>query len=182
MRNRKIFAALLIAALLVGVLAVSVNAQTFYQKFENIWAKTLTTTGNATVGGALSVVGNGSVGGTLATTGASTAASYTATGKVQAGTFIASTVANTITVTADGTITPTGSLQPITAAGAVGTSNLVVLPNGTVLMLVNVGSNAITITDTGTNVLSGNIALGTGDTLTLQSNGVNWYQLATSNN
>lgn len=173
---RKAVAALLVAFVLVGGMYLVVDAQGTFQRFENIIAKSVRSLGTLTVGG------NATVGGTLATTGASTAASYASTGSMTAGTFIASTVAATQTVVADGAITAVGSVQPISAAGAVGTSNLTVLPNGTVLMLVNVGSNTITITDTGTNKLSADIALGAGDSLTVVSNGVNWYQLATANN
>jgi hypothetical protein len=49
---------------------------------------------------------------------------------------------------------------------------------GDVLTLVNIGSNAITITDTGTLKLSGNAALGQYDSVTLLSDGTNWIQVA----
>jgi len=50
------------------------------------------------------------------------------------------------------------------------------------LVLVNVGSNTITLTDTGTLKLSANAALGQYDTITLQSDGTNWIELAKANN
>jgi hypothetical protein len=87
----------------------------------------------------------------------------------------------TITVESDGdpaAFTPTGTYQPITSAGNTGTSAITVLEEGTRLTLVNVGSNTITFTDTGTLKLSGNAALGQFDTLALLSDGTNWIQIA----
>ena len=89
-----------------------------------------------------------------------------------------------LTITMNGSINATGTYQPLTAAGAVSVSgdNLVVEPSGTLLTLVNVGSNTITITETANMVSAGNIALGAGDTATFWSNGSDWYQVAASNN
>ena|SRR5688572_9248715 len=89
-----------------------------------------------------------------------------------------------ITVTANSTINATGGYQRIAAASAVGTSgdNLVVEPAGTLLTLVNVGSNTVTITETANTVSAGNVALGAGDSATFLSDGSNWYQIAASNN
>lgn len=89
-----------------------------------------------------------------------------------------------LTVTMNGNVNPTGTYQRLTAAGAVGTSgaNLVVKPAGTLLILVNTGSNTITFTETGTLISAGNIALGAGDSATLVSDGTNWTQIAASNN
>lgn len=89
-----------------------------------------------------------------------------------------------ITVTANGTVNPTGTYTRLTAAAAVGTSgaNITVKPAGTILFLVNVGSNTITFTETGTLKSAGNIALGATDTAILVSDGTNWTQLSGSNN
>lgn len=89
-----------------------------------------------------------------------------------------------ITVTDNGTVNPTGTYQKVTAAAAVGTSgdNLTVKPAGSVLILVNVGANTITITETANVKSAGNIALGTLDSATLVSDGADWYQIAASNN
>lgn len=89
-----------------------------------------------------------------------------------------------ITVTNNGSVNPSGTYQRLTAAGAVGTSgaNITVKPAGTILILVNTGSNTITFTETGTLISAGNIALGAGDTATLLSDGTNWTQIAASNN
>ena len=87
------------------------------------------------------------------------------------------------TITDGGTITPTGAYHQITAAAARGTSSVAgVGTAGRVLVLVNVGSNTITLTDTGTLKLSGNAALGQFDTITLLSDGTNWIQVSKTDN
>lgn len=87
------------------------------------------------------------------------------------------------TISAGGTITPTGAYHQITSAAANGTSSIAgVSTAGRVLVLVNVGSNTITLTDTGTLKLSGNAALGQFDNITLISDGTNWVQLAKTDN
>jgi hypothetical protein len=179
---RKVFAALLVASLLMGLFGMTVDAQSTFQRFENIWARTLRSTGNLTVGGAAAVTGNATVGGTLATTGASTAASYTASGAVGVGTFIGNTPGATQVLSFDSVLTPVSSNQPISALEAIGTASIAVPAAGRLLMITNVGSNAIVFTDTGTLKLSGNITLGALDTLLLQSDGTNWVQFATTNN
>lgn len=89
-----------------------------------------------------------------------------------------------LTVTMNGSINPTGTYQRLTAAGAVSVSgdDITVEPAGTVLILVNTGSNTITITETANIKSSGNIALGTLDSATLVSDGSDYYQIAASNN
>jgi hypothetical protein len=90
----------------------------------------------------------------------------------------------TATITNNGYLTPTASFVPLTAIAAVGTSgaNIAVQPAGTQLLLLNVGSNTITFTETGTLVSAGNIALGANDSATLISDGASWYQISGSNN
>jgi hypothetical protein len=82
------------------------------------------------------------------------------------------------------TVNATGTYQRITSEAAVGTSggNITVKPAGTILVLVNVGSNTITFTETATLISAGNIALGQNDSATLVSDGTNWTQIAASNN
>lgn len=89
-----------------------------------------------------------------------------------------------ITVTDNATINATGTYQRLTAASAVGTSgdNLTTKPAGSILVLVNVGAQTITITETANIKSAGNIALGTLDTATLVSDGSDWYQISGSNN
>lgn len=230
MRNRKIIAALLVAAVLVAAFAVSVNAQTFYQKFENIWAKSITTTGNATIGGDLTVIGTltgapefdgGTVsdpttfGSTLVVSGAthlvgavtadSTAVisgNTTISGTSNlvgnttvAGTFAANgdslTVAKTmnlarqgaIAVTDGSTITPTGTFQELTAAGAVGASVAAPAAAGQLVILFNSTANAITITDTTGIALATDAVLGQNDSVTIISTAAGqWMEVSRSNN
>lgn len=89
-----------------------------------------------------------------------------------------------LVVAANGTINATGTYQRITSTANVGTAgtNITVEPAGTVLTLINVGLNTITITETGVFTSAGNIALGPGDTTTLYSNGAAWTQVAANNN
>jgi hypothetical protein len=87
-----------------------------------------------------------------------------------------------IEATAGGTITPTGTYQPITSTGNIGLSDLVPTTAGDLLILINESDTTITITDTATTMLSGNIALGQYDSLTLFCDGTNWVELATTNN
>lgn len=88
-----------------------------------------------------------------------------------------------ITVDESSTISPTGTVQRISSSRAVGTSAISGrTTEGRLLILVNVGSNTITLTDTGTLKLSGNIALGQYDSVSLVADGTNWIQLATANN
>lgn len=98
------------------------------------------------------------------------------------GGWINGNAAPAVTVTAGGTITPTGTYQRITAAAARGTSSVTGHSAGRILYLVNVGSNTITLTDTGTLKLSSNAALGQFDTILLQSDGTNWIELGRANN
>lgn len=86
------------------------------------------------------------------------------------------------TITYAGTITPTGAYHQITADAARGTSSIAIGTSGRVVVLVNAGSNTITLTDTGTLKLSGNAVLGQTDNITLLSDGTNWIQLAKTDN
>jgi len=81
-------------------------------------------------------------------------------------------------------LVPTGTFQPITSAGAVGISggDIAAGDDGDLLILLNVGSNTITITETTGLVSAGNITLGAGDSATLVYRGSSWYQIGASNN
>lgn len=89
-----------------------------------------------------------------------------------------------LVVVDNGTINATGVNQPITSTGNVGTSgaSLVVEPEGTFLVLRNIGAGTITLTETGTLISAGNIVLGPNDAATLISDGTNWIQIGSSNN
>ena len=77
--------------------------------------------------------------------------------------------------------TPTGRYQPVTATAARGVT-VTVGAEGMVTTITNVGTNNITITDTGTLIMAGNLALGQYDNLTLRSDGTRWIELGRSNN
>ena len=89
-----------------------------------------------------------------------------------------------VTVTNGSEINPTTAYIPLTSAGTVGTSSILTATStvGDLIVLVNTANTTITISDTGALRLSGNIALGQFDTLTLLFDGTAWNQLATSNN
>lgn len=184
-----------LVVVVLAILASPVSAQV-RQPFEWIFAKRLTVETTAAIGGNASITGNTTVGGTLAVTGATTGAGAAFSGQVSAGTGLVSTGSTSVgtflvtqqgttqVLTADGTLTPVTSYQPISSTAAIGTSSIASAAAGTRLDIVNVGSQTITFTDTGTLRLSGNIALGAADTLSLVSAGTGqgWYQLATTNN
>lgn len=204
MNRRMMYAGLvaMFAAAVVLVLLMSPVSAQVRQPFEWIYAKRLTVVttaaigGATTIGGNASVTGNTTVGGTLAVTGATSGAGAAFSGQVSAGTGLVSTGSTSVgtflvtqqgttqVLTPDGTLTPVTSYQPISSTAAIGTSSVGSAAAGTRLDIVNVGGQTITFTDTGTLRLSGNIALGTADTLSLVSAGTGqgWYQLATTNN
>lgn len=103
---------------------------------------------------------------------------------VTVGDFLGLTPQTAITVTYQGTITPTGGLQYITATAARGTRLIVTttLTAGTIIALYNSGAQTITLTDTAPLLLGGNAALGAGDTLVLFHNGSAWVQLSKTDN
>ena len=115
-------------------------------------------TGNTSVGGTLAVVGDTSLSGLLSIA-----------------------TVDELTVANGGTITPTGTLQRLTAAGAVGAA-LGAPTAGAYVMLLNTSANTITITDTTGAVLAGNAALGQWDTLTIVGYGNSWHEVARANN
>lgn len=176
----KLITPVLIGVLLILAFAFAVDAQGVRQNFEWIVAKRLTVDTSASIGTDLTVGDDVTATGDIA--GASVAASsMTLTGAGVLGT-VRLTPATAISVTMNMTVTPAGSYQPLTSAGTVGTGVIVAGSAGDVLTLVNNSNTTITISDTGTLKLSGNIALGQYDTLVLISDGTNWVQLATTNN
>ena len=108
----------------------------------------------------------------------------TASGLITVGTFLQlSPGAPQTIITGTAGITPTTSLHQLTSAGTVAnTMSVTGFTAGQVVVLVNVGSNTITITDTGTTKLSANIALGQYDTLMVYFDGTNWVQISTTDN
>ncbi len=177
----------LVLSILVGMLVASASTPVYAQNTACYRAQ----------GGALWACGSGGTlqmqsGSTLsvqsgATTNFADLATFSggltvAGGNFTTAAFTTNAKQDAVTVTNGSTITPTGTYQPIQSAGAVGTSSIATKTAGTVLVLVNAVAQTITLTDTGTLMLTGNLALGQYDTVTLLSDGTNWIQLATSNN
>lgn len=92
------------------------------------------------------------------------------------------TAAAIITPTQGGTLSPGGSFQRLSAGDAVSFGAITAGTAGDVLVLYNTVNQTITISDTGALKLTGNIALGQFDSLTLISDGTNWVMLSTANN
>ncbi len=185
--GRMVAPLVLILAILIGLTVMSVPAPVSAQNTACYRAQ----------GGALWACGSGGTlqmqsGSTLdvkagATTNFAGLATFSggltvAGGNFTTAAFTTNAKQDAVTVTNGSTITPTGTYQPIQSAGAVGTSSIATGTAGTVLVLVNAVAQTITLTDTGTLMLSANLALGQYDSVTLISDGTNWIQLATSNN
>lgn len=186
--------ALVLVLLLAPLLVPSADAQSARQQFDWILAKRLTVDTTATiggdasvgddlavtdaltVGGAANLAGNSSVGGTLSVT-----SDLAVGGDATVVEFLGLTKTGSLTVTAGGTVTPTASMQMLSAAGAV-SAGMGLGTSGQIVTLINSGTNAITISDTVNSQLSGNIALGQYDSLTMIFDGTYWIQLATANN
>lgn len=110
-----------------------------------------------------------------------TTGNITTVGNVTIGSLLVTAMKNTLTVTNATGFTPAGAFQPLTAAGSV-TPTVNILPAGTVVVLVNAGTNAITIADTSIQKLTADAVLGQYDSLTIISDGTNWIELARANN
>lgn len=86
-----------------------------------------------------------------------------------------------ITVTDGDAFTVTGTYQPIQAAGEV-TPTVTVGTVGDLVVLVNIGTEAINLAAAGTMKLSAAWAAGQYDTLMLWCDGTNWLEISRSNN
>ncbi len=111
-----------------------------------------------------------------------TATTISAAGNLQTTGFGRYAAVSSIAVTQNSTITPTGTYQPLTAAGAVSTGSLVCGTAGNLIVLTNTSANNIVISDTGTIMLSGDLTIGQYDTLTLLSDGTNCLEITFTNN
>ena len=101
--------------------------------------------------------------------------------------FLAPTEQTAVVVTEGSIITPTGTYQPITSAGAVTTSATIAIAdgvkNGQLLVIVNENASDTIIVKNGANThLSGDITLGNDDTLGLMWDGADWLELFTTDN
>lgn len=98
---------------------------------------------------------------------------------VRIQTFIQPVKQTRIVVTDGSTITPVGTYQPISSTAATGTSSIAAgSVAGQLLILHNVGSQTITLTDTGTLHLTGNGSMTADDSTILIWDGSAWNQLA----
>lgn len=166
-RFRYALLAVLVAVLLsVGAVTAADNAQSISQ-FVRINTQHLTVSRTTTLTGA-----------------ASLASTLDVVGATELGAGLAFTPQSATTVTNGGSITPAGVYVPLTSSGNVGTSSVVTTSAtaGDIAIFVNTANTTITISDTTPLRLTGNIALGQYDTLTLLFDGSTWNQLATSNN
>jgi len=96
--------------------------------------------------------------------------------------IVRSSPQDTLAVTQDATITPTGMYQPLSAVGNIGLSSITVGTAGDWLLFTNTVTYTICFTDTGTLMLSGDTTLGQYDTLLLACDGTNWIEVAQANN
>ena len=117
------------------------------------------------------------VGGALGVTGAGTFA-----GIVSIGTFLRIPLEPAIAVTDDSIITPTGTMQQLSAVGNCGTANIAAGTDGDWLVLFGPAANTITLTDTATLMLNANRALSAHDVLVLTSDGTNWREMSFTDN
>ena len=130
----------------------------------------------------LSVTGASTL--TGAVTGASTGAftdNVSSSAEVDVGTFLNLSAATTVSVTnavgATGLV-PLGTYQPLDAAGTVGAIVTTTgMTAGDLLILANIGTQTITISDTGVMALSSNAALGPADSVTLVYSGTGWIEI-----
>jgi len=113
--------------------------------------------------------------------------SLVVTGSLEVATWDNTTLQTALAITNDTEIVPTGTFQPIyvaTGTAGVGTGSITTtgMTVGNRLVLINVGTPPIGITDTGVFSLSGNIAMTRDDTLELMYIGGGWVEITHSTN
>ena len=188
MRSRTI-AAFMAALLVVGFIATGATAQVPWSQFDGILADQVVATVSVTapdmtVSDDLTVTDRATVGNIVSTSsnlGASSVTSLSSTGLASL-TRVALAQGSQQTITAGAVITSATSLVQITAAGALSSGNIYTGTDGQILIVVNAGTNAITVPDSGLNRLSAAAVLGQYDTLTMIWYAAAWNQLSTSNN
>ena len=174
MARSKALAMPLAVALVLSVLFYgAVDAQGIKQTFGWIIARTLTVNTTSTLTGNVTTGADVSVGDDLAVVD-----DTTFTGNIIGAPATVQVIAQDTVINAD------NSYQPISSTAATSTANIVTDTStaGQWITLVNVGSQTITLTDTGTLKLSANLALGASDSVRLIFDGTNWVQVSTSNN
>jgi hypothetical protein len=157
---------LLVAVLLLYARPSPADAQSGVTNFDTV-----------VLAGDLIVGDDATVAGDLTLTGDTTLTELTVSD------FVNITAQDAISLTMNATLTPTGSLQPLESAGAVSIDGGAEIVHTTdYLILVNIGAQTITISETTGLISAGNIALGAGDSATLVWADGGWYQVAASNN
>lgn len=163
---------LALVIILLSTFAIPVQGQGGTTRLSRlIVSQVLTVTGTTNLTGAVTTVGNVTVGDDLAVTDDTTFA----------GTLIF-TPATTQTVTMNDSITADSAVVLLSSAGTVNTSTVACGSNGAQVTYINVGSNSIVITDTGTLKISGNTTLGQYDNIVLQSVWGNCIEVAQADN
>jgi len=183
MRYKPLAIAILVAVLLLALsgLAMAQAGKVIFT--DPVEMRSLTVRNSMTIEGITAFQGATAFNGNVALGGIATVDGNLSTGgNLQAAGFIRPAANTAISVTNGATITPTGTFHALTAAGNVGFGAIAAGSPGDLLILVNEANVTITISDTGTLKLSGNLALGQFDSVTLLSTGTDWVQLATSNN
>ena len=178
---RKVTNGVLVAILLTVALVVGVNAQAVATNFTWVVTKLLTVTDTATFTGGVNVSGATTLTTLNATSNATIAGTMAVADSMALSDELYVIPQNAFTVTNGSTLTVTGAVMELAAAGTVG-ADLPAATDGRVLILVNGVNQTITITETASAVMAGNFAMGQGDTLTLIGNGIVWYELSRSNN
>lgn len=102
--------------------------------------------------------------------------------------FLTTSPASTVTLTNGGTLTPSASVMPVTAAGGV-TVTLAVVDTagqtplaGTQLTVYNTVAQSIVISETATAQMSGNQTLGQYDAIHFIFDGTRWIETGESDN
>lgn len=178
MRNStKILGIALVIALLLGVMALPAAGQASRTRLGWLIVDKLTVgSDGATVAGTLAVTGASTMSSTLAVTG-----DVVTEADVSVGDKLNMVAQTGIVVTNGAAFAPTGTYQPISAAGEV-TPTVTVGEEGDIVVLINTSAQTINIADTGTTKLTAAAALGQYDTLTLISDGTNWIELSRTDN
>ena len=188
MRARTV-ASFLVALIVVILVAQGAVAQTPFSQFDAILAKQIVAT-NSIDAPVLTASTSARVAGTLTTNaivstssnlGAASVTSLNSTGAIAAARFNVEQGTQQ-TVVAGSVISVTTGLVPITAASPLQVGSVYTGTDGQIITIVNAGTNAITIPDSGLNRLSAAAVLGQYDTLTLIWYAAAWNQLSTSNN
>jgi len=120
---------------------------------------------------------------TVTGSGAGAFASLSTTGDITSGDDFLVSAQTVISPTDTATITPTGTYQPLSSAGAVTVAlSASGYTAGSLLVLINTSNTTILISDTGTTKASSAVSLAQYDAALLWFDGTNWIQIGESDN